>query len=81
MIKTFENFNELDPYNEEDWNDDLIVKDDTIIDIGDRVYDWNNMYCGEIVNKVDNHYLLDNGKIAEKWQLILHKFRIKKKNE
>jgi hypothetical protein len=81
MIKNFENFLVNDPYGEEDWYEDLIVTDNTNIEIGDFLYDWENRYMGKIINVVDNHYLLDNGKTSEKSQLIYHKFKIKKQNE
>jgi len=51
MIKTFENFNELDPYGEEDWENELREKDTTI---GDVIEATDNL--AELWNDGETHF-------------------------
>ncbi len=43
MIKTFEQYNDLDPYDEENWNGD-----DDIFKVGDKLYNFDKFF-GTIV--------------------------------
>jgi len=68
MIKKFQKFNlslhehnDIDPYNEEDWNEPEVLDDKDLVDItlrtplkvGDRIYDFENVYYGVIIEVIN----------------------------
>lgn len=50
MIKNFENFNEIDPYGEEDWDDDEVFNKGDIVICANDIGDENNYL------KIGNEY-------------------------
>ena len=80
-FKIFEKFEDIDPYGEEDWEDDNYIPIDwnTEIEIGDKIYFFNNKIIGEVLKIIkpssdfkqeQEEYILDTHRRVWKSMLI-----------
>jgi len=81
MIKTFETFNELDPYGEENWeDDDIFEKGDIVICVNDLKDPIHFLKNGNeyVVMNVHDKFLFIRDKIHSR-ELFYRSNRFKKK--
>jgi hypothetical protein len=72
MIKKFENFREIDPLGEEDWDDDKLnlikIDRNTVLKKGDEI--WVNWTIDENDNKINKFYGFINARIHDDEYII-----------